>query len=108
MSRLFAALLLASCAGTPPQPDAGGSDARPMLSAFQQAALSAHNAVRAGAMPAPSPALPDVRWSATAQALAEDWAACCDFNHREPNTLGENLFASSSRWPTTSAPSTST
>ena len=94
MIRLASALLLASCAAAPPQEDAGVPDAGPMLTAFQQAVLSAHNAVRSSAMPVPSPALPEMSWSPRAQALAEDWAARCDFNHRDPNTLGENLFAS--------------
>lgn len=96
MKRLFAALLLASCAAAPSGSDAGVPDAGSGLTAFQEAVLSAHNAVRAGAMPVPDPALTGMHWSATAQALAEDWAARCDFNHRDPNTLGENLFASTS------------
>lgn len=93
MKRL-SVLLLLSCAAAPPQDDAGVADAGSMLTAFQEAIVSAHNAVRAGAMPVPAPALPPMHWSTTAQALAEDWAARCDFNHRDPNTLGENLFAS--------------
>ncbi len=32
-------------------------------------------------------------WSETAAALAADWAARCEFKHRDPNTLGENLSA---------------
>lgn len=68
----------------------GGGSA---LTAAQQEFLTAHDAVRASAMPTPSPPLPATHWSAAAQALAEDWAARCDFNHRNPNTLGENLSA---------------
>jgi hypothetical protein len=34
-----------------------------------------------------------MQWSESAQALAADWAARCVFEHRDPNSLGENLFA---------------
>ena len=88
-------LALTACGGAS-SPDGGsyaGVDAGPSLTAFQQALLSAHDAVRANAVPAPSPALPEMHWSASAQALAEDWAARCNFMHRDPNSLGENLYA---------------
>jgi pathogenesis-related protein 1 len=68
-------------------------DAGPSLTTFQQALLTAHDSVRANAMPVPSPALPPMEWSSSAQALAEDWAARCNFEHRDPNSLGENLSA---------------
>jgi hypothetical protein len=84
--------LLTSCGAVVSSPDAG-VDAGSTLTAFQQALLSAHDAVRANAMPAPSPVLPSMQWSASAQALAEDWAARCNFMHRDPNSLGENLSA---------------
>jgi hypothetical protein len=104
----LAFLLLAGCGGAtenpPLAPDAGTEsvvDAGPMLTAEQREWVTAHNAVRAAAMPAPSPALAEVHWSDSAAALAADWAARCEFNHRDPNTLGENLFASTAaRSPT--------
>lgn len=75
----------------------GGS----MLTAEQQEWVTAHNGVRGSAMPVPSPALPNVDWNEMAATQAADWAARCDFTHRQPNTLGENIFAStSSRTPT--------
>lgn len=74
-------------AGTP------SVDAGPMLPADQQAWLDAHNQVRRDAMPAPAPALKALTWSTSAQALAEDWAGRCNFMHRDPNALGENLYA---------------
>ena len=77
----------------------GGSGT--MLTAEQQEWVTAHNTVRMNAMPAPSPALAPVSWNDAAAMLASDWARRCDFNHRNPNTLGENLFAATSaRTPT--------
>jgi pathogenesis-related protein 1 len=108
--RLFnwlACLALAACGSVDPSMDAGADagaaivDAGPELTAFQQSLLTAHNSVRANAMPVPSPLLFSVEWSATAQALAEDWAARCDFVHRDPNDLGENLSASTREQSTT-------
>ena len=97
MRRGLLCLLLAGCgpASSPVDAgmDAGVIDAGPTLTAFQQALLTAHDSVRANAIPVPSPALPAVHWSSSAQALAEDWAARCDFVHRDPNSLGENLSA---------------
>ena len=96
-------LLLAGC-GAPTAPDAGQDagalDAGP--SAFQQQLLTAHDTIRANATPAPSPALPAMHWSANAQGLAEDWAARCNFTHRDPNSLGENLSAATSEQTPTS------
>ncbi|MDP1824722.1 MAG: CAP domain-containing protein [Archangium sp.] len=93
----LALILLAACEGTPSALDAGEDagvvDAGPTLTAFQQGLLTAHDGVRANAMPVPSPALPAMRWSPSAQALAEEWASRCNFMHRDPNTLGENLSA---------------
>jgi hypothetical protein len=97
-------LVLAAC-GTPSASDAGADagaiDAGPTLTAEQREWVTAHDAVRANAAPTPSPALAPVEWSASAAAQAADWAARCTFMHRNPNSLGENIFASSaSRTPT--------
>ena len=94
--RRWLVLALASCGAPSSVPD-GGVDAGVVdagLTTFQQQVLSAHDAIRANAMPVPSPALPAMQWSASAQALAEDWAARCNFMHRDPNSLGENLSGS--------------
>ncbi|HEY1086458.1 MAG TPA: CAP domain-containing protein [Archangium sp.] len=105
MKRLALAFALAACGAGPTDtadagPDAGTqAPADAGLSSFQQAVVDAHNLARANAMPAPSPALPLVNWSTRAQALAEDWAARCVFEHRDPNSLGENLFASTRETP---------
>ena len=87
-------LVLAGCGGAATATDAGVVDAGPELTVFQEAVVAAHNSVRANVMPAPGTPLPPMRWSTSAQALAEDWAARCTFEHRDPNTLGENLSAS--------------
>lgn len=111
MKRLLLTLALAGCGGTASELDAGLVDAGSTstgggagatgggsggsgLTAWEQEVLATHNQVRANAMPAPSPALPVMTWSASAAALARDWASRCDFQHRDPNTLGENLAAS--------------
>lgn len=101
--RILAACFLAlcgGCGGTGFAPDAaltpgsdGGTDAGPVLTAFQQALLTAHNRVRANAMPVPDPPLPVMRWSASAQTVAEEWASHCTFAH-STYPLGENLLAS--------------
>lgn len=107
MTRWLLALVLAGCGGTaseldagPRAPDGGGSGTDggggggAGLTAWEQEVLDAHNRVRTNAMPPPTPALPAMRWSPSAATLAKDWAVRCDFNHRDPNALGENLFAS--------------
>ncbi|MFO0596068.1 MAG: CAP domain-containing protein [Myxococcaceae bacterium] len=108
MSRLLilpVVLLAAACGAPSTDSDAGadgganadaGTDAGSSLTAEQQEWLTAHDAVRLTAMPTPVPALPTTHWSTTAASLAADWAARCNFMHRNPNTLGENLFASTS------------
>ncbi|MBL8914968.1 MAG: hypothetical protein JNM17_29955 [Archangium sp.] len=90
-------------AGTDAGTDAGAQvDAGPMLTAEQQEWLTAHNAIRAAASnPIPATALPEVTWNQSAANLAADWASRCNFMHRDPNTLGENIFAATnSRTPT--------
>ncbi|PZR10803.1 MAG: hypothetical protein DI536_19200 [Archangium gephyra] len=105
MKRLFlsACLAFAGCGEAPRDGgDAGTLGDAGMqagLTPYQQSAVDAHNVERANAMPAPSPALPLVSWSASAASLAEDWARRCVFEHRDPSDLGENLHASS-REPT--------
>jgi uncharacterized protein YkwD len=96
--RRAALLLLAACSGgTPsePPPDSGTPDAGlPMLSqADQQAMLDATNAVRANAMPAPSPALLPLTWSDAAAQHAQAWASGCTFTHSNDSSYGENIFA---------------
>lgn len=109
MTRTLCALMvmLAGCGEPPGAPDAGtdaGVDAgaTSMLTAEQQEWITAHNAVRAAASnPFPATPLPDVMWNASAAVLASDWAAGCNFMHRNPNSLGENIFAATtSRTPT--------
>jgi hypothetical protein len=82
--------------------DAGLTDAGSSgLTAEQQEWLTAHDTVRSGAMPAPSPALAATHWSTAAEPQATAWAAGCDFTHRQPNSFGENLFATTAlRSPT--------
>lgn len=101
------ACLLVACGESPPGADAGVDggaqiDAGPMLTAEQQEWVTAHNAIRAAASnPIPATALPEVTWNQSAANLAADWAARCNFMHRDPNSLGENIFAgSNSRTPT--------
>lgn len=84
--------------GTSPPPDAGGEDAAPPpsdagLGAFENEILAAHNAVRAGATPAPSPALAPLGWSAAAASTAEAWANGCMFQHDPSAGFGENIYA---------------
>ncbi len=66
--------------------------------------LDAHNALRAGSFadvtvsPAPSPPLPALQWSTSAEAVAQAWANGCNYQHN-PNRgadgvpRGENIAA---------------
>ena len=58
--------------------------------------VSAHNAVRAGALPSPDPALPKMVWDEAMEELAQDWANGCGFEH-STHQYGENLYVSSSQ-----------
>jgi pathogenesis-related protein 1 len=64
---------------------------------FADAMRVAHNAVRARAMPVPSPALAPLSWSAAAASTAATWAEGCRFEHNPAlgSAYGENLFAGS-------------
>jgi len=55
---------------------------------------AAHNAVRAGASPAPSPPLAPLCWNASVASGAQAWANACSWRHN-PNlsNLGENIAA---------------
>jgi hypothetical protein len=68
--------------------DAGGAD--PEISAW----LAEHNAVRANASPAPSPALGPLTWSASAASVASGWANNCTWSHNAGRgNFGENIAA---------------
>ncbi len=88
----LACLLLCACGGI--NPGGGDTDGGQQLSALAKETLTAHNAIRAAAMPVPEPALPDLKWNNDAALLALDWALQCKWQHRDPNSLGENIFAS--------------
>jgi hypothetical protein len=83
--------LLAACgSGSPNGSDGGSGD--PNIDAW----LAAHNAVRANAMPAPSPALPQLTWNDQAASTAQAWAANCTFMHNAGRgNFGENIAADS-------------
>ncbi len=60
---------------------------------------SAHNAARASAMPAPSPALGPLTWAEPLAQAAQSWADGCKFEH-SGGEYGENLYASAGSTPT--------
>ncbi|MBU8896812.1 hypothetical protein DRW03_16315 [Corallococcus sp. H22C18031201] len=71
-------------AGTPPHADPQ----------FVQDMLTAHNAVRAGATPQPTPALPALTWDTDAETTAAKWAVQCRFEHNaNRGNYGENIAA---------------
>lgn len=100
-----ACLLLCACGGLSPGTD-GGADGGPVLSALATETLTAHNAIRAAASPTPEPALPPLTWNNDAALLALDWALRCQWQHREPNALGENIFAATNAATITEAVNT--
>ncbi|MBK7858440.1 MAG: metallophosphoesterase [Archangiaceae bacterium] len=96
---LFSLVITACSGGAIDLHDAGSSDAgRAPSDAGAHELVAAHNAVRARAMPTPSPALPLLTWSDAAAAVAADWAARCSFAHNPAisGIYGENIFAASS------------
>lgn len=56
---------------------------------------TAHNNVRTGASPAPSPALPAMSYSTSLESAADTWAQNCNFAY-DPGLsgMGQNVFAS--------------
>jgi len=78
----------------------GTPDARPRPTVdagpIGEAAVGAHNAVRAAALPAPTPPLEAVYWDEEAEAVALDWAQHCRWMHSGTPGFGENLYASTS------------
>jgi len=74
---------------------ASGGDAATTPSGFADEMVRAHNAVRASAMPAPSPALAPMTWSADAASVAQSWANGCRFMHNTGAGFGENIYAAS-------------
>ncbi len=91
---------LACGGGATPAGGAGGPPAGSApcaLGADPCAFLAAHDAVRDGATPAPSPPLPSMSWSSSAVASASAWARKCIWDH-DPALgtlgLGQNLYAS--------------
>lgn len=80
----------------------GGSSATGAVAA--EAWLTPHNTLRAGTLagvtldPMPSPALPALVWSASAEAVARAWAEGCDYRHNPGRNAGgvprgENIAA---------------
>lgn len=61
------------------------------LDAFQQEALDAHNAARAGE----GKGLASLKWSANLQADTQAWASQCKFDHSVPAGQGQNLYMTS-------------
>jgi pathogenesis-related protein 1 len=97
--RPWLAIVLVGCGSASAVPD-GGSDA-----GSTSELVAAHNAVRAAAMPAPSPALPPVSWSDAVASIAAGWAENCQFMHNAMRgDVGENIFAGTGKeWSGTDA-----
>lgn len=84
-------------------PDGGPSPSAPTTD-LARIAISTHDDVRAHASPTPSPALPGVQWSAEVEAVAQQWANHCVYEHDAARgNLGENIAASSPGFWTTIA-----
>lgn len=85
--------LCASCGGADGDEDAPGKPhfEGAALEQVAQDLVDAHNAVRAGAQPAPAPALEDVTWDDNVAGIAQDYANQCRFEHSHHENLGENL-----------------
>lgn len=102
---LLAPWLAVGCGSDTEEPPGSSEDAGTPASAdpkFIEDMLAAHNAVRAGATPAPSPALPALTWDTGAETKAAAWAEGCKFEHNPGRgDLGENIAAATpDHWQT--------
>ena len=87
----------ASCGGD----ETDGPEPGPSGGELGERWVAAHNAARAAATPAPSPALPPMRWDTPAAAVARLWAENCRFEHNAGRGAhGENLYAMTGGAPT--------
>lgn len=77
----------APAAPAPAEPQAS----TPALDAFQQEALDAHNAARAGE----GKGLASLKWSANLQTDTQAWADQCKLDHSVPTGQGQNLYMTS-------------
>ncbi len=83
-------------------PDAGTTDNTSPDSGFAQAMISAQNAIRASATPAPNPALPPLTWSIDAAKKAQAWVEQCKYDpHPDSGSYGVNVAGSSANHMTT-------
>lgn len=81
----------APAAPTAPAAPAEPQASTPALDAFQQEALDAHNAARAGE----GKGLASLKWSANLQTDTQAWADQCKFDHSMPKGQGQNLYMTS-------------
>jgi len=96
---VFGAIALACGGGATPAGGANGpgGTAPCALGVDPCGFLTAHDAVRAAATPAPSPPLPSMAWSSAAADAASAWARQCTWSHDPALSalgLGQNLYAS--------------
>ena len=95
---------LAGCGGLGDPASGGPTGPTGPTTAGQAEWLDPHNAARAGTLagvtvsPIPSPALPALGWSASAEAVAQAWAAGCVYKHNAGRSAdgisrGENIAA---------------
>ncbi len=107
LSAALAALVACDGASTGGSGDPGAQQPPPGAgSALANAILSAHNAARASATPAPSPPLSPLSWSAAAASAAQAWADGCAWGH-DPTLgtlgMGQNIYAVGSSSPSVAA-----
>jgi len=89
---LLLCTLLACEPGMSGSGDAGNT---PPPTQEAQGWLDAHNAVRRAPQPPPRTPLRDLTWSAGAAAVAQSWAAGCNYQHNaNRGERGENIAAS--------------
>jgi pathogenesis-related protein 1 len=100
---LLALALLAGCnpvsvGGSGPDASPGDQSSTPP-DASASAMLAAHDAVRAQALPTPTPPLAPLGWSNAAASAAQSWADRCTWAH-DPALgtlgMGQNLYAAGS------------
>jgi len=85
-----------SSAGSTSAGAAGATASGDPEPASQMGMTAAHNAARGRVMPAASPEIPPLMWSATIATTAQSWAERCVFEH-SGGKYGENIYASAGK-----------
>ena len=86
----FFVCVFGGCSALPSTGTPSGGDTE---STAMQGMTAAHNKIREGATPSPSPSLSPLKWSSKLAQDAQAWADKCKWGHSQTAGVGENIFA---------------